>query len=1827
MGAGAVVVGPESGQQSVSTTDTAWQNAIANGDTITINSGNGIVATGRGVTGDADYVAPGFTIENNMYVGATSDQGSISGDLYVLGAGTGNPFTVVADGDVSIGSILQVLGGKELAFTSANQDGGNYNLFVGSGDVNEGIMVGDASQSASLTVSGVGMLQVDGSVITYGDFDVADAGYVSVGQVNVNDGEFNVDAHSVYMGGLVSNSSDGVQVSAGMNIDVEGTVQNNVGDMTLTVQGVSVDGGSQTYGIYIGGSLENKSAGNMTVNVSGPDDSSDYALQIQGIVSNENANATMTINADELDVRGGDGAYSLVNNGDFYANITGQTYLKNGFSLAGMGVDNVFHFQTGALEFSYNDGVDQVLQSAFTNHLNDYKLVVTDGDLNLAEYNTGIVNGTDDNKNANMLVAAQGIRVNTIQNNGNSLSVQAGTDLVNNPNNAPLDSAGVGYGNLIVDNFVSGAAGAQTELIASNILGVMGDVTNQGNMLINGGNVLIRGPEAMVGSVDTWYEDTVSGLPLGDVVNQGENARLEILAPNDQDGIVAIVGNLVNTDGQVDISAKNIAIAGVVTNNSGVTNIRGSDGVDSGVDTYNNATSEPIYIGSVNVAGGVVNLDAQAGGLHVGNRIDVADSGALNFEKNINDVAVAGDDSGYADGGIVSIAGDITASDTAATGGGDLNIALSGPNWFDMYTDSLNVGGDISVVDDSVARNIGLWADRGIDVGGDVDVQNKGALFLFSSGESQAGTDYINVAGDFSVTNGAKTDVLAGVSYGNAQGDVSVGALNVQDALMTVVARGITANTGNVDINGMLYFGMQPQPASLGFQEQNAPTDNGLIIDGTEEFTLATTADGADISLGGLFVNMYNKLILQSADALSIAGRVDNAGNLTMNAGGAIDIQDDFNNIDSVVASAQEIQISGDLYNESAGEFTAIDGDITVGNVENTDTLTLTASGAVSANNINNMADAVMNIDADTVNATGLTAAGQVNVAANTVDVYGNTVVTGDLVQGGISGGLNLDVANFVAQGLSVSGNFDVQSGDASYDISGNVAVIGNVSVADGAGATVNAKNSFKAANLTNAGMFTLNAEQGVKLDAITNNSGELTIDSGDGLLVFDTLTMNAGNLFLDGHGLVMDGPIATGANLYQGYTAALGDKDINIQAAEYEITTSAVDVAGINQSGKLVVNTSDVTVDGDITATDLRFVAQLGDSWTDDNPELPWMLVDVAGDVSGGVEFIGLEKMHIGGNYVFDQNSALNAVILPYATGAGSADVNYWATVSLAEDNTLGDITNAADGAALIQVDGMLTSGVQYDAGSLSLDKNAVALADGQIGINLFNVVDQGTAIWLLHADKGVENFSLLEQMRNLDVKFCNADGSLCYNYLDSLRAKNDVELNGTDEDLPAYISVRDSDGDGQADSLYVVFDPRFGGPVLLENLKIQPIVGRELDHTMGEYVSAGALDDLLIGQAHDKKFLNGAPLEIVPIIFAGTNMEEMANELYNRMEYYVENSEGKGLARFSRLFQVREIELLAGAVSLNEHTNFRSFEDRMYDEFIWNRNRQLKKAWLDVDYGMFYQNIDDGKHTDGNRFSIAGGFDWQESNTLVLGLTGRVSHSSASAGDAMDLGYLPGQSIAGNVTFDVADTDVAVGGYLMKILGEKTRLYGNVFMDLHLFDVDREQNFVNSIDGDGTAFSLISEWGLMHDILNQYVVGNIYARAGYNFGFNVKETVSGDDYMRLKSDGYFILTPGYSLTAQKKIYPSAWFQIRPYASIGVEYDVFGAPDHAEYKFAPAERFTQYEINIDPLWANIGGGIEMLSAHGLQMGIDYRYQYNNDIQLHNIRVSGSYRF
>ncbi len=1238
-------------------------------------------------------------------------------------------------------------------------------------------------------------------------------------------------------------------------------------------------------------------------------------------------------------------------------------------------------------------------------------------------------------------------------------------------------------------------------------------------------------------------------VELAAVSNMGADSSLNIGSSTSSLGVVKIGGNLGNDAGSVTVHAKDIEIAGQLSvSNAGTTNIIGSD-----------SGSDSMIIHGINVDNSTLGLTVLSRNLDVIGDMSVKNAGVVNLDSSVASVDVAGDFSLN----------------------GNLNI---GANIFALSANSVNITGNWNFAESD--KTVQLVSDD-IDISGNVFVADSSKLIF----------------GDVDTVSGSELDIAGTVGGDNSTGMitifsdvVSVGAIN-HAGLMRLYGDGIVAKTGSINIGGIVRF------------DSSLTNYSGLSLMG-DSFTLQTDGKDAGIATGDVQV-AANKILSMKSVAGITSMNVSNYGNLSVYAGNvSVNNIKNYNQLNFNSGSIKTANVDNyaggniELFANSSVETAAVtnfglltilnkDGVSAVNNVKFTGDILNQSGGTIdvifnqlSAQNINVMGG---NID--------LNAVGSGNLSVAAADV----TVNGDFVQGAQSGALNLlGVKQFTAQNLSVSGNFDAVAGNTQYYLSDSD-IKGALSVSENATVKYDASGVFASLDIVNSGSADISAKGGVVVkNKILNTGGVLSINSDNNYISANSVDVSKGYVSATGEGFNVNNAFVVNGVLGQGASSAM----MNILSDSYTINTGIFNVGGISQSGKLNINSSDITVSGNIVASDLTISA---------NPAINRISIFVDGSVSGGVDFIGLEKMQITGDYIFDNNSSLLAAILPYAsgTGANTTDVNYWATVSPSVGVEFGQVVNAPDANPLIAVGGKFSSDLTFGD---FVTADGSSLDNAQIGIKIFDMIDNGTAIWLLHADGGVYDVS--DKITNINVKFCNEDASVCFAYLNDL----DPESDG----VPAYISVRDTDGDDTSDSLYIVFDDNLINVSAL--FPIQPIVADVPMHKDYEYFAAGAIDSVIAGRLQANKFYNETPLEVLNVLFQGTNMELTMKELYNRMADYVINENGSILSSFIRLFEGTDGEQAAGMMALNEHTTFRSFEDRMVDEFIWNRNRRLDKAWMDVDYGMFYQNTLSGNHTDGNRFAISGGFDWQESDTLILGLTGHISHSASSVGDVFDLSYAS-VSQMGHLDTNVTDTNLGFGGYLMKTLGDKARLYGNAFVDAHLFDVERNQTFVDTIDGDGTAFSLISEFGLLHDILNQYIVGNVYARVGYNFGLNISSDAAGSEFMKYKQDGYFMLTPGYSLTAQKRIYPTAWLQIRPYATIGIEYDVLGMKDSIEYKFAGATNYSPYDINVEPLWANIGGGFEMLSANGLQFGLDYRYQYNQEMQLHNIRFTGMYRF
>ena len=833
-------------------------------------------------------------------------------------------------------------------------------------------------------------------------------------------------------------------------------------------------------------------------------------------------------------------------------------------------------------------------------------------------------------------------------------------------------------------------------------------------------------------------------------------------------------------------------------------------------------------------------------------------------------------------------------------------------------------------------------------------------------------------------------------------------------------------------------------------------------------------------------------------------------------------------------------------------------GAVTLGTLTNSGTFNVWTS-QIGGGNVTNNANANLNlVSTGNVTLTSLTNAGAADISGVVVSLGTVAANSGTAADGGLRVVGTTSVAASSLNIIGGAGALDINA--PVINIAGAVNTNGGV-LHQGAGST----SSLNL--LTDEFTFSANSWD---IDAFVADGGTGTYtitgaaDFGSGIFVADGALVNFNRNVIDAPTFV-----ATG-DLVQNGSGLTQDGTVNMMSSNFALHANSVDVGG------------DIDVNN-FTISNLNAANGVN--------------IMVGGNVSGGLDIIGLERMTVGGDYIFGDSSRLLAI-----ANEESATYDYWTDVDFSGENP---VVNSLTGGehALITVNGSLIS----ETSGMDMTANPANLADSQFGIVLRQAVTESSALWLASADDIQGTFS------KLSVGFCNADGTNCVNYLDAFSS-----FNGTDDELPVYLITQDN-------NLYVVFDNRFGDPIGL--YKLQPVVAATPGHTLGEWQSAGALDDLIEAALANNGFVyETAILPVVQNLFAGTVLDRVDSELYARMYDYVKNGDGNVIRNFSRLFQLREANQIADSLALNARTNFHDMADRFIDESIWNRNRRLNKLWVDGGYGMFTNDFGD-IDGDGNRFNLALGYDWQSSNTLILGWMLHASYTDANVVDDIDLSFGRSGVAMGRMESDMTNLSVGGGLYFLDTLSNKARLYGDLMVDVNMIDVERNQTWVDTITGDATSFGVAAELGLIHDWLNQYIIGNLYARAGYNFGFDMTEKVGDSDYMNLEFDGYPILTPGYSLTAQKRVYPSAWFEFRPYATVGIEYDLLASPDTMKYKFAIANKWTDYNIDVDPLWANAGAGVEFLWVNGLHIGLGYRYQYNADVQMHKVQASMKYRF
>jgi hypothetical protein len=1682
-------------------------------------------------------------------------------------------------GNISAGA------GAKLYVGAAGQSGGMVASF-NSGNIEAAagaeIVIKTANgASAGATTSTnditVGNIENEGKILNLGADDDLTVGYMNNNTASADKTNLSAGGDLVIGGYLYNRRDNELVLYAGGNISVGGDTNNSGGGTIAIARG----GGD----VLFAGNVTNMANGAMYFGWDWHDDNGNWMYN--------NTDPAKIIDVNEWSFISPLGSLTidgvLSNNGSFRANVAGETSL--GGVLNQINAAD-FYLETGTLVFTNVDSVDY-MASLLNNTMPKLYLKLTGSG------------------------AGAGINASSIVNGASAQDMYLGAEVMN--------ISGI-VGNLSLGKM---ALESRTTISA-------GVIDNDGTMSVYaaGGGVL-----SYVDNDGTLVVKTAVGTQAG------------------QTGAQLLTIGYLENDGSLEIDANKLAMTGDFVNRAGSAKIY----------FHNAALSAGEYHFQKIIAdGGSVDVGGLAGTMLVNDGISVGSGGFLNISGELSAITID-----YADGSAaLSVAKDLTWGTGTGYAAGNMNIDVIGTNpslAIDVGGGTISIGGNVRV-DGNTAKTLELKSSNanGINIAGALSAVGAGAgsntnTIVLNAGKTTANTlvqsgrgrirtsGNIAVAGAASINGGINFNSgnsfnFGGYLVGNSGGlliDDGAASASISAASLTfgggvevaagkqlsLYANGIISGAGGVINYGNLSFSSVTGAVNLG----------GIGNAGV----LAITSAGGG-SLGG---------IVNCADASCVGNTITIANN----SGSLLEIGDITNNAGGIaITNGGNYWMAGAI-GMNGGTMTLTGSSLTVGSIAHT-------AGSIDWNGwtLKSQHDITLAGDLAFGGATNPYALKlEISGLAQTLDVGGNLDVAGALVaysgDAKVTGhsGKTLAAETYAAK----SGAYMVVSGADTFRISGSASSDATNTFVNDGRSDISADNIIVGKGIVNSGVLSFVGAATVAIADI-DNGGTFGLELNDGSATLGkitnsgTMNLTVWNAALKENALVIGGIVGmTGSlnvagngfrslddisvnNIIQG--GAGGSGSISILNGNIDFAISMAEGKTLHTDGgisgklghKLTLNTTSLEVGGNLSANSGRIVVSATDylascvpgpcslpngvDYAPSDDWSPFLSVDIGGSVSSGVEFLGLGRMHVGGDYLFNNRSKLMFSVLPNGNGGvGAGRYDVFAPIGLDASGQV--VVNVANSKPIIDVDGTFyldfhntNSALQPPKGEFTGDQ----FKDGSIGLTIFDfdtVKNKDVAVWLVQADGGIVSFDILP--RSLNVYFCNADMTRCFDYLGA--------AGFNPGGVPVYMR---QDGD----SLFAVFDPNYGGPIGMYSVRkmIQPMnPDFNVDH------AAGAIDNWIDWGLYNAKFYNSNPIEALKAAYSGTIYSNMADELYNRMEYSHISNVPQPLHEFSRLFTPTEAGQFAHLVNSAERMAQNSLQKRMVDESLWTRNRVKSKLWVDANYGIDSLSNPDGDGAiEGKSMSASAGYDVQLSQGLIIGFNAGMTIASNNEKQSLDLSY-GAVSVMGGRDTTAKSTSVNVGGYIISKFSDAAQLYisGNFYS--HKLGVDRTQNYVADIGGDGQSSGFGGEIGIIHLISGQYVVGNLSARFVRNDGFEFKETSGGQDYMSLKQDAYTTLAPGYSLMLQKRIYLQPTFIMRPYLSVGAEYEIIGMGEKIRYKFASSGAYSDYKIDASPLWVTGKAGLEFLTISGLQFGVGYGYHHNSAIRTHNLHLGASMRF
>ncbi len=1089
--------------------------------------------------------------------------------------------------------------------------------------------------------------------------------------------------------------------------------------------------------------------------------------------------------------------------------------------------------------------------------------------------------------------------------------------------------------------------------------------------------------------------------------------------------------------------------------------------------------------------------------------------------------------------GDANIGGDLISLATADSANGSLNIRING---FELSSDSnIIIDGDIltsqalSIITDQLTGTIsgGDWTNNGA---GNVSLTSTSASFLDVVNNAVMSWDLADIATVNSFNSASGKLDLTGTAL-NSDSDINLSGSIVMDGTNTATGGGInilsalysiTSISGDIVLDSIVVdSGMD---LSVGAENiiVNGYIDNAGTLDMIANDTIDVTGNSINSGTAGWSAESINFAgILRNSGTMTLVSSIDTFVNhLITDAGTTSQLNLDTyildgNNVSVAGLRAGDISIAGEIIND--GSTTNYGGSANVFR----DNFTFITTGAFQ------------------------TQGGIVNSQTLTID-SGATVTIAD----GITNNSDLfikTVGNTVISGVSVNNagsNLMVDAGAASVFF-GNLTNLSSASIILDGG-------TMQFGNVVNSGEMDWNAVSVVSVSSLkTNQNADSQLNITGTKLVSSYLFDVGGNLI---YGAVSDFNSAGSVNILNTYN--------------YTIVADSINVDGdITQASKtLTIDSKNVTVNGGLNRLSGNMIFKSSYAYYDGIGLNNGLNVSVGTDVSEGVKFNQLTSLNIGGNYIFNDVSALNIAVddltrtTPYVTVGGDFITN---------------LTNGNNGR--------------------------------QISISLFDVLnlDANSEITLIHVDGDITELGD-SVMRFLNVYFCNLTGTQCVDLASTTNASGDLNpqdiVSGPDNDF-AYIYYLLGDHD-----IKIVFDPDKSPAKIQE---IQPIVEVSDSPTSNDVQTAGAMDSLiemgLINGGWNPDFSHNY-LPVITTLLPNSPFSGIMQELYPLLQNYELDNNPDPIRDFVSLFNIRGAEQIAHSISLSNRNMASTVSGQIMDTFLWKRNINRNNLWADLSYSMISLDGISYGSPDGNMLTGLAGFDRRINRNLIFG------------------GFMGGARNDMEIKINnpkTTDTSVHFGVYGIMGRKEAVKLYGNLMVSLHEFDIEREQQYVGHLSGSGSAFGVSTEWGIVHKIWGVYAAGRGYIRAGYYSGYDYTEQESDNDYMVVEQDAYVSITPGYEATLGKNIYITRMSYLRPFIGLGIEYDVMGMDNlDTSFHFAGTNGNFDYSgVSSDGFWMNARAGVEFAHAYGTSVNVSYEYHYNADAVVNTLRVGAEFRF